>query len=87
MEGRDASRMGLYAAKNAVYVAAKLQLGGNATRLFLHMALECWDDDDNPGQQGSCPRSRLGFLLLTTDRTPRSRRSNAPRGNWSTKAQ
>lgn len=45
--------MGLYAAKNEVYVAAKLRLGGNVTRLFLHMALECWDDDDNPGQQAA----------------------------------
>jgi len=45
--------MGLYAAKNAVYVAAKLQLGGSAARLFLHMPLECWDDDDNPGGQAA----------------------------------
>lgn len=43
--------MGLYAAKNAVLVAAQLGLGSTATRLFLHMALECWDDDDNPGRQ------------------------------------
>jgi hypothetical protein len=49
----DGAVMGLYAAKSAVYVAAKLQLGGNATRLLLHMALECWDDDDNPGQQAA----------------------------------
>ncbi len=49
----DGTVMGLYAAKNAVYVSAKLQLGGNATRLFLHMALECWDDDDNPGGQAA----------------------------------
>lgn len=43
--------MGLYAAKDAVLVAAQLGLGSTATRLFLHMALECWDEDDNPGGQ------------------------------------
>ncbi|MCS5498199.1 hypothetical protein NY547_13195 [Cnuibacter physcomitrellae] len=37
--------MGLFAAKNAVLVAAQLGLGGAASRLLLHMALECWDDD------------------------------------------
>lgn len=36
--------MGLYAAKNAVLVAARLNLGNSATRLLLHMALECWDE-------------------------------------------
>lgn len=36
--------MGLFAAKNAVLVAAQLDLGNAATRLFLHMALECWDE-------------------------------------------
>ena len=36
--------MGLFAAKNAVLVAAQLDLGNSATRLLLHMALECWDD-------------------------------------------
>ncbi|GAA0990099.1 hypothetical protein [Subtercola frigoramans] len=46
--------VGLYAAKNAVLVAAQLDLGHAATRLFLHMALECWDDWDNPG--GMAPR-------------------------------
>jgi hypothetical protein len=43
--------MGLYAAKNAVLVAARLKLGNTAARLLLHMALECWDDEDNPGHQ------------------------------------
>jgi hypothetical protein len=44
--------MGLYAAKNAVLVAARLGLGNGAARLLLTMALECWDDEDNPaGQQ------------------------------------
>lgn len=42
--------VGLYAAKSAVLVAAQLGLGNMATRLLLHMALECWDDEDNPGQ-------------------------------------
>jgi hypothetical protein len=42
--------MGLYAAKSAVLVAAQLELGNTATRLLLHMALECWDDEDNPGR-------------------------------------
>ena len=37
--------MGLFAAKNAVLVAAQLGLGGPATRLLLHMALECFDED------------------------------------------
>ncbi|MBG6056551.1 hypothetical protein IWX81_002991 [Salinibacterium sp. CAN_S4] len=37
--------MGLFAAKNAVLVAAQLGLGGPATRLLLHMALECFDQD------------------------------------------
>lgn len=37
--------MGLFAAKNAVLVSAQLGLGNSATRLFLHMALECWDED------------------------------------------
>jgi hypothetical protein len=41
--------MGLYAAKNAVLVAAQLKLGNSATRLLVHMALECWDDGDSPG--------------------------------------
>ena len=43
--------MGLYAAKNAVLVAAQLDLGNVAARLLLHMALECWDDANNPGRQ------------------------------------
>jgi hypothetical protein len=43
--------MGLYAAKSAVLVAAQLRLGNSAARLLLHMALECWDEADNPGRQ------------------------------------
>jgi hypothetical protein len=65
--------MGLYAGKNAVLVAARLNLGNTAARLLLHMALECWDDADNPG--GQQPRRyfagressaiALGFLAPT----------------------
>jgi len=44
--------MGLYAAKNAVLVAARLGLGNTATRLLLHMALECWDEE----RSGQAPR-------------------------------
>lgn len=40
--------MGLFAAKKAVLVSAQLGLGHPASRLLLHMALECWDFDDNP---------------------------------------
>ena len=36
--------MGLYAAKSAILVAARLDLGNTAARLLLHMALECWDE-------------------------------------------
>ena len=43
--------MGLYAAKSAVLVAARLNLGNAAARLLVHMALECWDDQDNPAGQ------------------------------------
>lgn len=43
--------MGLFAAKNAVLVAARLQIGNTAARLLIHMALECWDEKDNPGKQ------------------------------------
>jgi hypothetical protein len=50
--------MGLYAAKNAVLVAARLRLGNSAARLFLHMALECWDDNNNPA--GRAPRRYFG---------------------------
>lgn len=50
--------VGLYAAKNAVLVAAKLKLGPTAARLFFHMALECWDDADNSG--GQPPRRYFG---------------------------
>ena len=42
--------MGLYAAKSAVLIAAQLKLSHPAARLLVHMALECWDDD-NPGGQ------------------------------------
>lgn len=60
--------MGLFAAKNAVLVAARLELGNSATRLLLHMALECWDEergDQQPrryfaGRESSA--IALGFL-------------------------
>ena len=39
--------MGLFAAKNAVLVAARLNLGNTAARLLIHMALECWDEERN----------------------------------------
>jgi hypothetical protein len=45
--------MGLYAAKNAVFVAAVNHLGSTATRLFVFMALECWDESDNPAGQAA----------------------------------
>jgi len=50
--------VGLYAAKNAVLVAARLKLGPTAARLFFHMAVECWDDADNPS--GQPPRRYFG---------------------------
>ena len=43
--------MGLYAAKNAVLVAAQLGLGHASRVLLIHMALECWDDEHKPGGQ------------------------------------
>jgi len=60
--------MGLFAAKNAVLVAAQLGLGGPAARLLIHMALECFDQDrdDQPqrryfaGRQSSA--IALGYL-------------------------
>lgn len=55
--------MGLYAAKSAVLVAAQLELGNQATRLFFHMALECWDDEDNPA--GQVPRRYFGRRELS----------------------
>lgn len=55
--------VGLYAAKGAVLLAAQLQLGSTATRLFLHMALECWDDEDNP--LGAPPRRYFGRRELS----------------------
>jgi hypothetical protein len=60
--------MGLFAAKNAVLVAARLELGNSATRLLLHMALECWDEDrsDQPARRYFAGRESsavaLGFL-------------------------
>jgi len=50
--------MGLYAAKNAVLRAAQLKLGAPAARLLVFMALECWDDEDNPANQ--TPRRYFG---------------------------
>jgi hypothetical protein len=55
--------VGLYAAKSAVLVAAQLRLGNSATRLLLHMALECWDDEDNP--MGAEPRRYYGRRELS----------------------
>ncbi|MGW4928637.1 hypothetical protein ACWEOH_05720 [Agromyces sp. NPDC004153] len=49
--------MGLYAAKGAVLLAARLQLGNAATRLLLHMALECWDEES---PEGRLPRRYFG---------------------------
>ncbi|TFC09638.1 hypothetical protein [Cryobacterium sp. MDB2-33-2] len=73
--------MGLFAAKNAVLVAARLGLGNTATRLLLHMALECWDDADNPGEQpprryfGGRESSAiaLGFVVPSNASTPAHR--------------
>lgn len=73
--------VGLYAAKNAVLVAARLGLGNTATRLLLHMALECWDDVDNPGEHpprryfGGRESSAiaLGFLAPSNAATPAHR--------------
>jgi uncharacterized protein (DUF2267 family) len=45
---RGEGTVGLFAAKNAILVAAQLHLGHTATALLLHMALECWDNADNP---------------------------------------
>lgn len=59
----DDDVMGLYAAKNAVMVAAQLRLGNTAARLFIHMCLECWDDEDNPGRQ--TPRRYYGRRELS----------------------
>lgn len=55
--------VGLYAAKSAVLVAAQLRLGNSATRLLLHMALECWDDEENP--MGAEPRRYFGRRELS----------------------
>jgi hypothetical protein len=59
----EGDAVGLYAAKSAVLVAAQLGLGNIATRLFLHMALECWDDEDNPA--GAPPRRYFGRRELS----------------------
>jgi hypothetical protein len=54
LKDRGEMPMGLYAGKNAILVAAQLGLGNTATRLLLHMALECWDDSVNPAGQEPC---------------------------------
>jgi hypothetical protein len=59
--GADA--VGLYAAKSALLLAAQLGLGNTATRLFVHMALECWDDGDNPAH--GVPRRYFGRRELS----------------------
>ena len=77
--------MGLFAAKNAVLVAARLGLGNTATRLLLHMALECWDDADNPGEQpprryfGGRESSRISSTLTPLPKN-RSSRGNCRGG-------
>jgi hypothetical protein len=50
--------VGIYAAKSAVLLAAQLSLSGNAQRLLVYMALECWDDLNNPAHQ--LPRRYFG---------------------------
>lgn len=50
--------MGLYAAKSAVLVAAQSRLSNRGQRLLVYMALECWDDGDNPARQS--PRRYFG---------------------------
>lgn len=50
--------VGIYAAKSAVLLAAQLSLSGNAQRLLVYMALECWDDLNNPAHQ--IPRRYFG---------------------------
>jgi hypothetical protein len=71
--------VGLYAAKSAVLVAAQLRLGNSATRLLLHMALECWDDEENP--MGAEPRRYYGPARAVRDRArlPRPVERNAGR--------
>ncbi|MDJ0377628.1 hypothetical protein [Cryobacterium sp. PH31-L1] len=46
--------VGLYAAKSAVLLAAQMRLSNASARLLLYMALECWDDANNP--LGQAPR-------------------------------
>lgn len=57
--------MGLFAAKNAVLVAAQLGLGGPAARLLLHMALECFDEDrdDQPKRRYFAGRESSAIAL------------------------
>ena len=68
--------MGLYAAKSAILLAARLNLGNTAARLLLHMALECWDEkrgDQEPrryfgGRESSA--IALGFLAPANGSEP-----------------
>ncbi len=68
--------MGLYAAKSAILVAARLKLGNTAARLLLHMALECWDEkrgEQEPrryfgGRESSA--IALGYLAPDNGSTP-----------------
>ncbi|TPW78409.1 hypothetical protein [Schumannella sp. 10F1B-5-1] len=60
---RSEDLVGLFAAKKAVLASAQLDLGNAATRLFLHMALECWDFDDNPA--GATPLRYFGRRELS----------------------
>ncbi|TPW78037.1 hypothetical protein [Schumannella soli] len=63
LAGRSVDVVGLFAAKKSVMVAAQLGLGHPATRLLLHMALECWDFDDNPA--GADPLRYFGRRELS----------------------
>jgi hypothetical protein len=81
LEDRGETPMGLYAGKNAILVAAHLGLGNTATRLLLHMALECWDDSVNPAGQEACryfggresSAIALGFLAPQNGQEPAHR--------------
>jgi hypothetical protein len=75
--------MGLFAAKNAVLVAAQLGLGGPATRLLLHMALECFDEDrdDQPQRRYFAGRESSAIALgyLAPDNASEAARSAVKR--------
>ncbi|TFD69819.1 hypothetical protein [Cryobacterium ruanii] len=62
------------AANGAVLLAARMGLGHAAARLLLHMALECWDDGDNPGGDYYATRESsaiaLGYLASKNGSEP-----------------